>query len=411
MRYAFLKTNHCVSELERVCAQPDLLLDGGPDAYVAHFVRIVNGNPGLLLSVHFQPEQDSFTERCNIRAYSFYWYSRFLKPLGRIAESPVGTLVRRLTVSLRMYRMLVCFRPTHLLCWAHSFPLWAAFLAARSCGAHFIYSRHNRLLGHREPFYLRITNAVDRWIMRHADAVIVHGPYLRDQMQAVGVAPAKLVEFSWGFRHLLDQAETANAQSDGAAGEIKSVLYIGRVEETKGVFDLLEACTPRLRKSHDTKLVYAGDGTELDRLRRRVGELRLGNKVRLLGMVPHKELAALIRASTVVVTPTQTAFPEGRCMATIEGLIMGKPVVAPNWGPFRYLVEHERNGLLYKPDSIEDLRQAIHRVLDDAELRQRLASGARLTGQKLCTAEVSYSKALGTAFAIAGMQTPRTAAL
>ena len=58
----------------------------------------------------------------------------------------------------------------------------------------------------------------------------------------------------------------------------------------------------------------------------------------------------------MVVTPTQSQFPEGRCMATMEGLVMGVPVIAPNFGPFPFLVKHGENGLLFEPDSSHDIQ-------------------------------------------------------
>lgn len=403
MRYAYLKTNHAVKELERVSANPDNVPEGGPDAYVAHFVRLTAGNPGLVLSVHFQPEQDAYIRKGNVEAHSFYWCSRLLKRFGSIAEKPAGTIVRRLVVSMRIYWLLFRFRPTHILCWAHSFPLWAAYLAARSCRARFVYSRHNRIFGGNDPLYLRLTNAIDRWIIRHADAVVVHGPYLRDQLLQVGISADRLVEYNWGFRHLVEQSQGDHEVPDiNKNGASRIVLYIGRIEETKGIFDLLRACANRLSADPHAKLVYVGDGTDLARLRSLVSELGLGRNVQLLGMVPHRLLGGVIRQSTIVVTPTQTSFPEGRCMATMEGLIMGVPVVAPDWGPFPYLVKHEYNGLLYNADSIADLRFSIERVLDDASLRARLRTGARESGARLCDVEVNFSQAVKTAFDIAG---------
>ena len=233
--------------------------------------------------------------------------------------------------------------------------------------------------------------------------MVVHGPYLRDQLLQVGISADRLVEYNWGFRHLVEQSQDDHEVPDiNKNGATRIVLYIGRIEETKGIFDLLHACTNRLSADLRTKLVYVGDGTDLARLRSLVSELGLGRNVQLLGMVPHRLLGGVIRQSTIVVTPTQTSFPEGRCMATMEGLIMGVPVVAPDWGPFPYLVKHEYNGLLYNADSIADLRFSIERVLDDASLRARLRTGARESGARLCDVEVNFSQAVKTAFDIAG---------
>ena len=85
-------------------------------------------------------------------------------------------------------------------------------------------------------------------------------------------------------------------------------------------------------------------------------------------------------------------------MAAMEGLIMGKPVIAPNFGPFPYLVEHERSGLLYKADSVEDLGRQISRALDDHDLYKRMCAGARDAGAKLREPPVGFWDPVKLAF-------------
>jgi len=399
IRYAYLKTNHAVQELQRVCADPDQILEGGPDAYVSNFVRLASGHPGLLLSVHFSPEEDAMARICNIEARSFYWRSRRLKWLGSLAKTPIGTFTTRLITSLKILLLLVRFRPTRLLCWAHSFPLWAAFIAARISRCPFVYSRHTRIFGHNDPWYLRVTNFMDQWIMRHAGAVVVHGPYLRQQMLEIGVEPGQLFEFNWGFNHLSKEKQDSETIPDiNRDGSKRVILFVGRIQEGKGIFDLLDACTDRLRSSRDTLLVYAGQGSDLQELARRIAGQGLEQQVLLLGMLPHSILGGVIRQATVVVTPTRTIFPEGRCMATMEALVMGVPVIAPNWGPFPYLVRNEQNGVLFMGDSIDELKRAILRVLDDGVLYLRLRQGADASGKELRNPAVGFPQAVNAAF-------------
>src|SRR5207245_2045471 len=85
----------------------------------------------------------------------------------------------------------------------------------------------------------------------------------------------------------------------------------------------------------------------------------------------------------VVVTPTQTVFAEGRCMSAVEALYCGTPVIAPDFGPFPFLVKHGQNGLLYQPDSIPDLRAKLEQLWSDNEGYQKMAAGARQTADEL----------------------------
>ena len=85
-------------------------------------------------------------------------------------------------------------------------------------------------------------------------------------------------------------------------------------------------------------------------------------------------------------------------MATMEGLVMGVPVVAPDFGPFRYLVVHGENGLLYEPDSVEDLQQCIFKLIDDKAYHEKLCEGARSTSKLLRSQGPNFSEALKSVF-------------
>lgn len=238
MRYAYVKANNVVEEVKRVLRRKGELPDGGPDAYVAHFLSLVGNDPALLISTHFYPssEDESFSTG-TIVAKSLYWPTPFLKRFEGIVKRPIGTFFTRVIGSLKIFRYLVRFQPDRVLCWAPSLALWSSFLAARLSRATFVYCLHNRLHRNHEPWYRRLTGTVDRAIIRQASAVIVHGPYLKQQMIEIGVDPAKLREFDWSYQHFglgthceLDQSEHISDNSNNTM-----ILFIGRLQKSKGV--------------------------------------------------------------------------------------------------------------------------------------------------------------------------------
>ena len=88
-------------------------------------------------------------------------------------------------------------------------------------------------------------------------------------------------------------------------------------------------------------------------------------------------------------------------MSVMEGLVMGLPVIAPEFGPFPYLVKDKINGLLYEPDSVEQLSLAINLLLDDYELYKKLSAGARSSGEQLKTAPTGFAEAIAAAMKFA----------
>jgi glycosyltransferase involved in cell wall biosynthesis len=64
---------------------------------------------------------------------------------------------------------------------------------------------------------------------------------------------------------------------------------------------------------------------------------------------------------------------EGFGLALTEAMLCGTSVIGADSGGITDIIEHEKRGLLVKPDDIERLAQAMNRLLRDATLRDRLA--------------------------------------
>jgi glycosyltransferase involved in cell wall biosynthesis len=87
------------------------------------------------------------------------------------------------------------------------------------------------------------------------------------------------------------------------------------------------------------------------------------------------------RAACVVLPQRRDGYPYGSegggLTALMEGMAMGRPVVASERAILHDYVEHERDALLVPPEDAGALRGAIERVLADAELSERLGAAAR----------------------------------
>jgi len=187
----------------------------------------------------------------------------------------------------------------------------------------------------------------------------------------------------WLARRILSRARltlcASNALADAArelgAGEVRvigsgvevppsvgeearppEVLYAGRLSPEKGILDLLAA------SDNGMKLTIAGDGPLRDRV------------PGALGFVSHDKLGPLYDRAAVVAVPSHR---EGFGVVCAEAMAHGRPVVAGAVGGLLDLVVHEETGLLVPPRDVEALRAALHRLLDDDELRARLGANAR----------------------------------
>ena len=141
----------------------------------------------------------------------------------------------------------------------------------------------------------------------------------------------------------------------GEPADPPEVLFVGRLSPEKGILELVQA-------SDGMKLVVAGDGP----LRERVPGA--------LGFVPHHELAPLYERAAVVAVPSHR---EGFGVACLEAMAHARPVVASAVGGLLDLVVDGETGLFVQPRDVNGLRAALERLLEDAQLRQRLGEAGR----------------------------------
>lgn len=136
---------------------------------------------------------------------------------------------------------------------------------------------------------------------------------------------------------------------------------------------LLMDCLPEVLARHpDVRLLCFGRGPLERRLRRRIAAAGLVGRVRLAGF--RDDLAELLPGLDMLVHP---ALREGLGVAVLEAMSAGVPVVAADAGGLPDAIEHERSGLLVKAGNRLALRDGILRMLDDEELRRRLARAGR----------------------------------
>jgi glycosyltransferase involved in cell wall biosynthesis len=153
------------------------------------------------------------------------------------------------------------------------------------------------------------------------------------------------------------------------------LLCPARLTPIKGHGDLLEAAARLVARGISFELWLAGEGPERAAIERRIGEQGLGERVRLLGTVPHTELLGIYRdrRADCVVLPS---LHEGLSVALVEAMAYGVPVIATGVGGVPELLENGA-GVLVPPGDSDALTEALARVLGSSTLRAELARAGR----------------------------------
>ena len=166
------------------------------------------------------------------------------------------------------------------------------------------------------------------------------------------------------------------------------ILFVGRIEQIKGIDVLLRALAllffrrPDLR-SEVCLLVVGGaldpgdDAPETEKileLRRLVHEHRMEANVSFVGSRDQEDLALYYAAADLCAVPSLT---ESFGLVALEAMACGTPVVGTRVGGLQTVIEDGESGILVPAGDYQALAEAMAQVLTDWRLRMHLAHGAR----------------------------------
>ena len=157
-----------------------------------------------------------------------------------------------------------------------------------------------------------------------------------------------------------------------------AILFVGRLEESKGAQFLIRAAAEVQRELPAAELVLIGDGSLRAGLERLAKEsLR---RYRFLGLRTSEEVAEWMNRASVVCVPSikrRSGEEEGFGMVCAEAQAVAKPVVAFDSGAISEIVSHGRTGFLAPERDWKTLAEYLVTVLQSAELRKRFGLAGR----------------------------------
>ena len=153
----------------------------------------------------------------------------------------------------------------------------------------------------------------------------------------------------------------------------RCVLFVGRLVEQKGVDHLLRAFVHVLKRFPDCRLKIVGSGPCDLPYQRLADCLLIADNVEFLGWKTDEEVSLLYQSATVVAIPS-VYEPFG--MTALEAMACARPVVASNTDGLKEIICHEETGCLVEPRDHLGLAQWLITLLDQPNLRQKLAVNA-----------------------------------
>jgi glycosyltransferase involved in cell wall biosynthesis len=215
------------------------------------------------------------------------------------------------------------------------------------------------------------------WIYEHvllkpmlykAKAIISSSDYVRDGF---------LANFKYKVQTITPAVDAELFHPAAAAVDAPRIIFVGslnRSEQHKNLRTLLAACQRLRALVPDLRLTVVGDGDGRTMYEDVAASMGLGDITNFTGRLERNALAEAYRAAAVFVLPsTNDSFP----LVITEAMASGLPVISTRVGGIPTLVDDEVDGLLVAPIDTGQLVGALHRVLTDKELADRLGRAGR----------------------------------
>lgn len=229
----------------------------------------------------------------------------------------------------------------------------------------------------------RLTKMLETHVFKQANAITTICEGLRSDIASRGIPAEKITvipnavdieKFSFGVA----PDQTLRTQ---LGLQDKIVLgFIGSFYAYEGLPLLLAALPTILQKQPETRLLLVGGGPQEALIKQKTQELGLQQQVIFTGRVPHDQVQDYYNQVDIFVYPrlsmrlTDLVTP----LKPLEAMAQGRLVIASDVGGHRELIEHQRNGYLFKANDADALAAKVLSLLDQPQQWEKLREAGRL---------------------------------
>ena len=261
-------------------------------------------------------------------------------------------------------------------------------IAAKRCHVPVVYSRHSAF-----PVPAKLRYPPGRWVNKlvnehYADRIIAVSPATRDNLTDGGISPKKITVVMNGVAPVERISPEERAQLRSQLNIPEGCVVFGilaRIEDYKGHLYLVEAA--RLLKERGVtgfRVLIAGTGAFEGQVAQAIEKDQVGDVVNMLGF--RSDVAQLLGALDVQLNASYGT--EATSLALLEGMSLGLPTVASDYGGNPWVIKDGEEGLLFPSRNAAALADAMERLIQDGALREAMGRRALERFQREFTGEV-----------------------
>lgn len=251
----------------------------------------------------------------------------------------------------------------------------------------------SRLSSFRKGVYVRISKFLKRKVIIHihgAEYKIFYGKecnerkkkYVRRTLQLADYVIVLSEEWKDYFQNLTDENKIIvlyNAviipKDFKKDYQNKKILFLGRIGDRKGIFDLLDVVKELALEFEDIKLYIGGDG-EIERLNNYINQNNMTNFVEYIGWTSGEKKDKFLKESSIYILPS---YNEGMPMSVLEGMAYMNATISTYVGGIPKVINDHENGFLIEPGDKLKLKEVLIEIFSDNDLKKKVSVNARNT--------------------------------
>jgi glycosyltransferase involved in cell wall biosynthesis len=290
--------------------------------------------------------------------------------------------LRDLRAIMRLSRVIRRERPTILhthTAKAGAVGRLAALVSGRARPPIVVHTFHGHVLrGYFNPITSFGFRTLERALARWTTALVAVSPEVRDDLVALGVAPASkftVVRLGIELEQRVGSGEEARAQMRSRLGlgrDAFLVGWVGRMTAVKRTNDVLEAFRRLVDQGVEASLCLIGDGPDREELERRAHALGIVQRCLFVGY--QEDVGSFYEAIDVLLLPSAN---EGTPVSVIEALAAGRPVVATRVGGVPDVVRDGIDGFLVDAGDVDALASRLAELAADPARRAEMGEAGR----------------------------------
>jgi glycosyltransferase involved in cell wall biosynthesis len=192
---------------------------------------------------------------------------------------------------------------------------------------------------------------------------------VKENIRGFGIPDMKIEVIHSGV--WIDDSASRREKQNGINGRIK-ILSISRIEENKGILDIISAAKILKEDGRNFEINFVGDGPLVSECGQLVNKYGLNDEIKFLGYL--KNTREIYLKSDIFIS---ASYSEGFPLTIVEAMACGLPVVVTGVGGVPEIVDNKVNGLIVDRGNPEQLRKALLFMMKSSKLRREYGRKGR----------------------------------